>query len=302
MKRVLITGANGLLGQKLVHLYRTSDRVELLATAVGPSRLNTKEGYSYAEMDITDRDRVLEVIREFQPDCVINTAAMTNVDACETDQERCELLNVTAVKYLIEACLEQDVHFLHLSTDFVFDGKNGPYKESDEPNPLSVYAASKLRAEELVQASGLSKWSIARTIIIYGIVDDMSRSNLVLWAKGALEKGDSINVVNDQFRSPTLAEDLAIGCALIEEKEATGIYHLSGPETHSILELVQIVARHFELDESLINEISTASLDQPAARPPRTGFDISKARNELGYSPRTFEEGLAILEQQLGGK
>jgi dTDP-4-dehydrorhamnose reductase len=127
----------------------------------------------------------------------------------------------------------------------------------------------------------------------------MSRSNVVLWAKSALEKGDKINVVDDQFRSPTLAEDLAMGCFLIAEKEATGIYNLSGKDTMSILELVQTVADFYGLDKSLINPIKSNTLNQPAKRPPITGFILDKAKNELGYNPHSFLEGLQILDSQL---
>lgn len=302
MKRILITGANGLLGQKLIHLYRKNPNVALLATAIGSCRINTSEGYEYCEIDITNRKQVFDVFDEFKPETVINTAAMTNVDACETEPDKCRMINVTAVEYLTQACVTHNSHFIHLSTDFVFDGLDGPYSEEDKPNPLSFYAQSKLDSENIVVNSGLKKWAIARTIIIYGLVDDMSRSNVVLWAKGALEKGQPINVVNDQFRSPTLAEDLALGCALIEEKEATGIYHLSGPETHSIIDFVYMVADFYKLDKSLINPVSTETLNQPAKRPPKTGFDISKARNQLGYNPRTFIEGMIVLDNQLTAK
>jgi len=127
----------------------------------------------------------------------------------------------------------------------------------------------------------------------------MSRSNIVLWAKDALSKGQKINVVDDQFRSPTLAEDLADGCMLIAEKGATGIYHLSGPNTMSILELVYSVADFWKLDKSLITPSKSNTLNQAAKRPPRTGFDISKARKELGYAPHSFVDGLKILDAQL---
>jgi dTDP-4-dehydrorhamnose reductase len=146
------------------------------------------------------------------------------------------------------------------------------------------------------------KWAIARTIIVYGIVDNMSRSNIVLWAKDALSKGQKINVVDDQFRSPTLAEDLAEGCILIAEKGATGVYNLSGPNTFSILDLVYKVADYWKLDKSLVTPSKSNTLNQPAKRPPRTGFIIDKAKKELGYNPHSFEEGLKILDGQLNMK
>jgi dTDP-4-dehydrorhamnose reductase len=202
MKKVLITGSNGLLGQKLLDLYLTIEDIELIATARGENRYPRKEGYTYTSLDITNEKEVQHVIAQHAPDCIINTAAMTNVDSCETDKEGCDKLNVDAVAYLIAAANTAGAHLIHLSTDFIFDGKKGPYKEDDEANPLSYYGHSKLLAENMVREY-CTKWSIARTVLVYGVVNDMSRSNIVLWAKGALEKGQPINVVDDQFRTPT---------------------------------------------------------------------------------------------------
>ena len=220
--KILITGSNGLLGQKLVKLLANKDGIVLLATSKGKNRISDQRGYEYKSLDITNQLEVEAIFDEFKPDTVINTAAMTNVDACESDKELCWDLNVNAVKHQIKAAEKHQSHYIHLSTDFVFDGEAGPYKETDQPNPLSYYGESKHEAEKLVKEAN-TKWSIARTIIVYGMVEDMSRSNIVLWAKEALEKGNPLTIVDDQFRSPTLAEDLAMGCWLIAEKQATGI-------------------------------------------------------------------------------
>jgi len=229
---------------------------------------------------------------------VINTAAMTNVDACEDKKEECWNLNVNAVKNLIEASEKHQTHLIHLSTDFIFDGEKGPYKEEDKPNPLSYYGESKYEAEKLVQQTK-TKWSIVRTIIVYGVVEDMSRSNIVLWAKQALEKGNPLTIVDDQFRMPTLAEDLAYACWLIAEKSATGIYHICGKDFMSVLELVNRVADFYGYDKSIISPIKSSTLNQAAKRPPKTGFVLDKAIKELEYSPCSFEEGLAIVTEQL---
>lgn len=223
---------------------------------------------------------------------------MTNVDACENNQEYCWNVNVKAVEYIATASESIKAHLVQLSTDFIFDGNAGPYSEEDTPNPLHFYAKSKLESERIVQKI-MTKWSIARTIIIYGITDNMSRSNLVLWAKKEMENGNSINVINDQFRSPTFAEDLAKGCISIVDYSAFGIYHLSGPKTYSILELVNIVADFYKLDKSLINPIDSASLNQPAKRPLVTGFIIDKAIKDFGYNPVDFLEGISIMDQQI---
>ena len=147
---------------------------------------------------------------------------------------------------------------------------------------MSYYGKSKLASEKLLEESKI-KWSIVRTIIVYGIVEDMSRSNIVLWAKAALEKKQKLTIVNDQFRSPTLAEDLADACILIAEKEKEGIFHISGKDFMSIVELVKRVAKHYQLDDSLIEVISSKSLNQAAKRPPKTGFILDKAYRELNY-------------------
>jgi len=298
-RTILITGSNGLLGQKLIHQLIDNDAFELIATAKGENRVSNAGSFRFIELDITNREDVLNVIGTESPDVVINTAAMTNVDACESAKDECWDLNVKAVEYLVEACALSESHFIQLSTDFVFDGLAGPYLETDKPNPVSFYGWSKYAAELCVEMSGLKNWSIVRTIIIYGLVEDMSRSNIVLWAKQAMEKGDVINVVDDQFRSPTLAEDLAEGCILIADQKANGIFHLSGEETMSILDLVYKVGDFFNLDASIVKPIKSASLNQAAKRPPRTGFIIDKAKNELQYQPKSFEKGLEILSQQI---
>lgn len=296
---ILVTGSNGLLGQKLVAALRDDPKVKLIATSRGQDRTPETGGYIYMPLDCTDEAAVHRVFNEARPDVVIHTAAMTNVDACELDPAACHLQNVTAVQHLASASKNVGAHLIHLSTDFIFDGRKGPYREEDEAHPLSIYGQSKLDSERVVMNAGLQKWAIARTIIVYGVAKGLSRSNVVLWAKSALEKGQPIKVVDDQWRMPTLAEDLADGCIRIAEKGATGIFNISGPDGMSILELVQRVARFFGLDPSVITPVTSASLAQPAMRPPRTGFILDKARRELGYAPRGFEEGLAVLRDQL---
>lgn len=296
--KILITGSNGLLGQKLVHKLAHRNDINLVATSRGINRLLQQKGYTYATMDIADAAAVQKVITEHQPDSVIHTAAMTHVDVCHKEPENCRKMNVEAVKNIVEACKQAGCHLVHLSTDFIFDGQNGSYSEEDIPAPLSIYGESKLESEKVVQESGLEA-AILRTILLYGVAENMSRSNIVLWARQALSDGKNINVVDDQFRSPTLAEDLADACILAAEKRAQGVFHISGPDTMSVLDLVYQVADYWNLDRNLIARVSSDTLSQPAKRPPRTGFAIDKARRELGYKPHTFKEGLAVVEKQL---
>jgi dTDP-4-dehydrorhamnose reductase len=298
MKTILVTGSNGLLGQKITEKILKEGGVNLIATSKGENRYPVKEGYVYMDMNILDPANVNAVIEKCKPDAIIHTAAMTNVDTCEDQKELAHQLNVDAVQTLIQVCEKHDIQLIHLSTDFIFDGEDGPYLEDAAPNPLSYYGETKLLAEELVKKSSC-KWVILRTIIVYGIGSDMSRSNIVLWAKAALEKGNPLNIVNDQWRMPTLGEDLADICLLAVGHNAQGVYNASGKDMMSISELVGKVADFWHLDKSLINEVSAITLNQTAVRPKRTGFILDKAMTELNYQPHSFEEGLAILDQQL---
>lgn len=298
MTKILITGSNGLLGQKLIYALRGRNDITLIATAKGVNRTKEKSGYVYEELDITNQEMVMNVLIKHKPDCIINTAAMTNVDACEQNKEECRRLNVDAVTYLTNACKKTNAHFIHLSTDFVFDGENGPYKEDDKTNPLSFYAQSKLGSEKIVEQSNLA-WTIIRTIIIYGVVDDLQRSNVVLWTINSLRDKKTISVISDQHRSPTLAEDLADACIQAAIKRQTGLYHVSGKNLMTILESVQQTADFFGLDKSFIKPITTKELNQAAKRPLKTGFIIDKAIKDLNYQPHSFLEGLAVVKQQL---
>ena len=292
--KILITGSNGLLGQKILHKLRIDDRVELIATSRGKNRVSVGSGYTYFSLDITNKKLVSKIILEQRPRVVINTAAMTNVDLCEHETKACNILNVDAVKYLADACQKIDAHLIHISTDFIFDGKNGPYREEDEPNPLSYYGLSKLKSEQLLYKHNV-RWTILRTIIVFGVGENLSKGNIVLWAKGALEKGDPLNIIDDQFRAPTLAEDLADACILAANKKAFGIFNASGKDIMSIYEIVETTARHYGYSTENLNKISTVTLNQKAIRPPKTGFILDKSRNELGYKPHSFEESLACL-------
>jgi dTDP-4-dehydrorhamnose reductase len=297
-KKILLTGSNGLLGQKLVELISQDKNYELIATSRGENRLSNTTGYTYHPLDITDKEDIDRVMDKFKPEFVINSAAMTNVDQCETLKDECWQLNVRAVEYLVEACLTHHSFLLHLSTDFIFDGENGPYDEEATPKPISYYGSSKLAAERTLMKSKI-RWSIARTVLVFGIAEDMSRTNIVLWVKKSLEDKKTIQVVNDQWRTPTLAEDLAEGCFLIIKKEATGIYNISGKDFLSPYQMAIQTADFFGLDKKYIVETDSTKFTQPAKRPPKTGFIITKAEQKLDYKPHTFKEGIALLAKQV---
>jgi dTDP-4-dehydrorhamnose reductase len=301
MKTVLVTGSNGLLGQKLTALLAFHQSIRLIATGLGQNRNQLTQGYAYAEMDVSSKESVEAVFEKYKPEVVIHCAAMTNVDACEKDPEMCNKTNVLAVEVLVNACKVFGIKLIHVSTDFIFDGTAGPYSEDDQPNPLSVYGHSKWEAEKIVQQAGID-YAIVRTVLVYGVVSGLSRSNIVLWVKESLEQQKNIQVVDDQFRSPTLAEDLADGIVRVLLQNKTGIYHISGPEFMNIYELACAVADFWKLDKNLITPVKSDILNQPAKRPPVTGFNISKAIEDLHYQPHSLKQGLQLLDKQIHGK
>lgn len=295
--RILVTGSNGLLGQKLSGRLQEDKDIFLIATARGRSAVKIARG-EYHSLDISDREEVESILRLTKPDVVINTAAMTQVDDCETQRDACWKANVTAVENLVRCCQSLHIHLVHVSTDFIFDGSRGPLDENEIPNPVNFYGESKLAGEEVIRNSPIS-WAILRTVLVFGVTIDMSRSNIVLWVKNSLEQKKTIRVVNDQWRTPTLAEDLAEGCYLAAKKKAKGIYNISGKDFLSPYDIAIKTAEFFNLDRSLIKATDSTAFVQPARRPLKTGFIIDKARKELGYEPHSFEEGLAILSRQL---
>lgn len=292
--KVLITGANGLLGQYLVR-----DSVQagytVIATSRGACRLSpeTLGDALYIQMDITNPKAVETVITESRPDVVIHSAAMAQPDACELDKDACRLSNVEATRYICNAAATVNAKVVYLSTDFVFDGENGPYAESDTTGPVNFYGQSKLDGESIVKT--MANWAIVRTILVYGNILTGTRSNVVTWVKDNLEAGKSIKVVSDHIRTPTYVEDLSKSILLVIEKEATGIYHIGGKEVLTPWDIAQQVAEFFDLDKSLMEKVDAAVFTQPAIRPLKTGFIIDKAERELGYRPVSFKEGISKM-------
>jgi dTDP-4-dehydrorhamnose reductase len=295
--KIVVTGANGLLGQKLVNLLQASKDIQLIATARNQPSIPITNG-TFQILDIENKEQVYALMNKTKPDVLVNTAAMTQVDDCELHREKCWKANVNSVEYLVDACRATNTHLIHISTDFIFDGTHGPLAEDEKPSPVNFYGESKLAAEKVIQTSDIS-WAILRTVLVYGITPGMSRSNIVLWVKKSLEQGKTIQVVNDQWRTPTLAEDLAQGCYLAAKKIASGIFHISGKDFMSPYDIAIKTADFFKLDKSLIRATDSNQFKQPAQRPLTTGFIIEKARKELGYEPHSFEEGLIILKSQL---
>lgn len=298
MIKVLITGSNGLLGQKLVELLSAKQDVRLIATSRTSNKIIGINNLEFSLLDITNPVEVDYFIDRYTPDIIINAAAMTQVDICEENKTLCWDININGVENLAKKARQIGAYFMHISTDFVFDGNYGYYKESDAPNPVSYYGYSKLESEKAA-LSHSSESAVVRTILMYGVVKSMTRSNIVLWVKNNLEAGKAIRVVNDQYRMPTLAEDLAQACINIATQKETGIFHISGNEMMSIYEIALKTAVFFGLDKSLISPVSSIELNEKAKRPPKTGFDLYKAYTKLNYRPHSFLEGLKIIKKQL---
>ena len=295
--RILITGSNGLLGQKIVSLC-LKNHCDFLATSLGKNRNQDCASTNYLGLDITYEMEINDIFKSFKPTHVIHTAAVTNVDYCEQNEAECNIVNTKAVEYLFNAAKAVDAHFQLLSTDFVFDGEKGNYTEQDDVNPLSVYGKSKVNAEKLLIENSYTNWSIVRTIIVYGTGNNLSRSNIICWAKDALANGDKLSIIDDQFRAPTWAFDLAWACLEICKLKKTGIFHISGPESMSIFEIVNRIANHFSYSTENLSRSNSKDLNQPAKRPPKTGFNLTKAKRELNYKPLTLENTLDLLKNK----
>lgn len=295
--RILVTGSHGLLGQKLTSLLGGGPH-ELIRTARAVKSDPDLPG-SYYSMDITIQNQVEEVISEAKPEVIIHAAAMTQVDDCETRRDDCLLNNVTATGYLLEASARVGAHFIFVSTDFIFDGSHGPLDETATPGPVNFYGQTKLEAEKLVMKY-TGRWAILRTVLVFGITPGEVRNNIVTWVKNSLEAGKTIRVVNDQWRTPTLAEDLAMGCLLAAEHQAEGIFNVSGYDMLTPYDMALLVADYFGLDATLIQKTDGSAFRQTAMRPARTGFIIDKARQAWGYAPHSFKEGLKVVAHQLG--
>ena len=297
--RILITGANGLLGQALVARMSRFPEYDVLATGRDDAPRYEGGSCGYAPLDITDPEAVHSIFQDFAPNVVINCAAMTEVDRCEANKEACWAVNVRAVETLAEACKALGARLIQVSTDFVFDGEDGPYREDARPDPVNYYGRSKLAAENVAREAGMSKWAIVRTVLVYGTGHHLSRSNIALWLIEQLANGESVHIVTDQWRTPTYVDDLATGIERLVHFEKTGVYHLSGRELLTVHDFAQTIADVFGFDDSLIHPVTSDYFDGAAPRPARTGFIILKAETELDYKPRPLREALVHLGNKL---
>lgn len=296
--RILITGSNGMLGQRAVQFYLKNENVELLATSVEEKSLI--ENVDYISCDIKDRNSIKKIILDYCPDFIIHTAAFTNVDLSEKLREDAWKINVKGVEYISEAARAIDTHIIHISTDYIFDGKDGPYSENAIPNPLGYYGRTKLASENALRISN-TYFTILRTNVLYGIALN-SRPDFVRWVVSSLDENRNIRIVNDQINNPTFIDDLVQAINKIIEFKKTGIFNVGGIEFLSRYDFTLRIADYFNLDKKLITPITTEELKQPARRPLKSGLIILKAETELGFKPHSIVESLAAMKKELNGK
>jgi len=294
-KRLLIIGSNGKLGSALARHYSRNSDYEILCS--GNEELSLVENVDYIAADITKRNSVKNIFHKFFPDYVINAAGFTNVDACESNKELSWNVNVKGTESIAMSSWAIDSHLVYISSDYVFDGKEGPYTEEDIPHPISYYGRTKLAAENAVRTSG-TKYTIIRTNVLYGS-NENSHPDFASWVINSLKQGKEIRIVTDQYNNPAFVDDLVDGINKTLERGAQGIYNLAGEEVISRYEFTLRLARYFCLDESLIKPIATVDLKQPAPRPLRSGLVITKASADIGYKPCSLEKTFDIIKGRL---
>jgi dTDP-4-dehydrorhamnose reductase len=295
--RILVTGANGLVGTKVLDLLLQHPTDEPLA-AYHQSRTNDYLGeFPYWWLDTTSAADVERVLDESRPDAVIHAGAFTNVDGAERERDLAWASNADGTGILARACAARAVRLVYLSTEYVFDGTAGPYRETDPINPLGWYAKTKQAGEEAVVAAGGS-WAIARTTVVYGYAQHV-RANFVLWLVGELRAGRRVRIVDDQVGSPTLAENLAEMVLALARSHENGVFNTAGADVLSRLDFSRQIAATFGLDAGLMDATTTAALNQAAPRPLKAGLVMDKFRATFPDLPIvSVAEGVAVVKRQ----
>ncbi len=292
-RRIVVTGATGLVGSAILQQYSTHPNIQPIPW------FRTARNYPNEHIvgDLTDDSVWLEQLDKVKPDVLIHAAAQSHVDRCAEDDDYCYIINVDAIKRLVEKCNQLGVHLVFISSDFVFDGKANLFYEESDCKPVNLYGQTKMLAESHLKQYSKS-WSIIRTILVYGVTGSLKRNNLLTWVVNSLKRQKQISVVNDQFRMPTYANDLAMGIVEVAQKKHRGIFHLSGGEGISVYDFAVKIARHYGLDESLITAMSSAELNEKNPRPQCTAFSLLKSQLILNYKPRSIEDCLEEIPME----
>jgi dTDP-4-dehydrorhamnose reductase len=284
--RVLVTGGTGLLGWWVAKVF-SEKGFDVIATFHGRSPAGL-EGVSWVRLDLEDPRSVAEAVGEAKPDAVIHTAAYTDVDGCERDRARAYRVNYLATRVLAEASRGVEL-FIYVSTDYVFDGEKGLYREDDIPNPVNYYGLSKLLGEVAAQSILPGKSCIVRVSGLYGY-SPTGKRNFGINALVKLLRREEVKAFHDQYLSPTYVVPLAEKLADIVEKGLTGLVHVAGPRA-SRYGFALKLADALGVDKSLVRPISMGELRLAARRPRDSSLDTSKARS-LGLDLPGLEESL----------
>jgi len=297
MKRLLVCGSNGLVGQRLALLFGHTTDFEVLHTS-HHRNFNLDSGlFDYTQLDITNRGDVKSLVTSYRPDIIINTAAISSVDICEQQRDAAWRVNVSGIEHLTVASRLIGAKVIHLSTDYVFDGKNGPYREADRVNPINYYGKTKLAGENALLVGGVPH-AILRVILLFGSGVNL-KNNFATWVISSLRAGTTIRCATDQVCNPTYVGSVAAAVLNVIERGASGVYHVCDADRLSRYEFAMRIARAFALDESLIMKATSAVLGQAAPRPLSTGFDTGKASREFGFAPLSIDAGLEALSRDL---
>jgi dTDP-4-dehydrorhamnose reductase len=283
--KVLVTGASGLLGTKLAQLAQESGHN--VESAYGE---HAPQFGKPIRLDITSETDVLEHVSRSKPDVVFNTASVTNVDLCEQQPDLAMRVNGEAVGIIARACREYDAFLIHVSTDYVFEGKRGLYREGDKPAPINVYGRSKLLGEEQLEHN-TPNYLLARTSVLYGW-GRQHRPNFATWLIGKLKAGENVRIVSDQFASPTFNTHLARMLLEAAERRLNGIIHMAGATRINRFDFSLELARAFRFDQALITQTDANPTSWSALRPRDSSLDVSKATTMLSAKPISVEEAL----------
>ena len=280
--KVLVVGATGFLGRSLAEA----------GPEMVPSARVPPASADWIRLNLEDARSIGAALDEVQPGWVINTAAVTSVDGCETDPDRAHLVHVDAVSSLARACGDRNVRLVQLSTNYVFDGKDGPYDEDDPPNPLGVYGRTKLEGERV--ALSACEACVVRTAVLYGY-HPAARPNFVTWALNELRAGNPIRVVTDEWSNPTYLPSLVASIRRLMANNATGIYHLAGLDYLTRFEMVEVLCDVFGLAGEIVTPVLSEDLGQAARRPLRAGLRTSRADTLLGKAGATYRHNLKSM-------
>lgn len=297
-----IVGAGGVLGAKLVEQALTAGDARIYAFTHGATPAipaAQSDRVVWQALDIADHAAVADALSEAHPSVVINSAAMTNVDACETRRDEALAANSSGPRHLAEVCVRLGARLVHVSTDYVFPGDEqqpGPYVEDAPVRPVNYYGWTKLQGERAIAevCDGRIPWLVARTALVYGYVPG-GRTNFITWLAGELRAGRRVKIVHDQINTPTLADDLATALLHLARRDSQGIIHVAGPDLVTRDAWARTIAAYYALDEGLIDVLSTAELKQPAQRPLRSGLRTSRSRDLTGVTLRGITGGLEAL-------